>query len=236
MLLYLIRHGDPVYSPDKLTALGKRQAEAIGRRLALADIDEIYSSSSNRAIQTATPLADITGKEIDILDWSNENYVWREFTVFENDQRKWIFESEQMRIIMNSDRVISMGFEWYKHNAFSETNVANGMERIGENADLFLESLGYRHDLENRQYIAENPNDKRIAFFAHDGFSRAFLSYILDIPYPVFIKFSYIHTGMTVIHFPDNDGVSLPTLLQYSGDGHLYKEGLPTKYNNEIFV
>ena len=34
MLLFYLRHGDPIYSPDSLTALGERQAEALGRRLA----------------------------------------------------------------------------------------------------------------------------------------------------------------------------------------------------------
>lgn len=34
MLFYYIRHGDPIYDPDSLTPLGKRQAEALGKRLA----------------------------------------------------------------------------------------------------------------------------------------------------------------------------------------------------------
>ena len=42
MLLYYIRHGDPIYNPDQLTPLGKRQAEAIGKRLAIHGIDKIY--------------------------------------------------------------------------------------------------------------------------------------------------------------------------------------------------
>ena len=29
MLLYIVRHGDPIYQPDSLTPLGERQAEAI---------------------------------------------------------------------------------------------------------------------------------------------------------------------------------------------------------------
>ena len=35
MLLFLIRHGDPIYDPDSLTPLGKKQAEAVAKRLAL---------------------------------------------------------------------------------------------------------------------------------------------------------------------------------------------------------
>ena len=54
MLLYYIRHGDPVYEPDSLTALGHRQAEAVAKRLALHGMDKIYCSSSNRAVLTAS--------------------------------------------------------------------------------------------------------------------------------------------------------------------------------------
>lgn len=35
MLFFYIRHGDPIYNPDSLTPLGRRQAEALGKRLAV---------------------------------------------------------------------------------------------------------------------------------------------------------------------------------------------------------
>ncbi len=34
MLLYYIRHGDPIYDPDSLTPLGERQSEALRRQTA----------------------------------------------------------------------------------------------------------------------------------------------------------------------------------------------------------
>ncbi|MBQ1206574.1 MAG: histidine phosphatase family protein, partial [Clostridia bacterium] len=55
MLLYVIRHGDPIYNPDSLTEKGKRQAEALARRLAVNGLDKIYSSPLVRAQQTAQP-------------------------------------------------------------------------------------------------------------------------------------------------------------------------------------
>ena len=64
MLLYFVRHGDPTYRPDSLTELGHKQADALAKRLAMHGIDEIYSSSMNRAVLTATPLAKLLNKEI----------------------------------------------------------------------------------------------------------------------------------------------------------------------------
>ena len=43
MLLFLIRHGDPIYEPDSLTPLGKKQAEALAKRLALYGIDRVFT-------------------------------------------------------------------------------------------------------------------------------------------------------------------------------------------------
>ena len=59
MIFYYIRHGDPTYNPDSLTALGVRQAEALAKRLALYGLDNIYSSTSNRAIMTAKPTCEV---------------------------------------------------------------------------------------------------------------------------------------------------------------------------------
>jgi hypothetical protein len=43
-------------------------------------------------------------------------------------------------------------------------------------------------------------------------------------------------TGMTVIEFADRGGYAIPKVLTYSNDSHVYKEGLPTKYNNYIYI
>ena len=59
MLFFYVRHGDPIYDPDSLTPLGHRQAEAVAKRLALYGLDEIYASTSNRAVLTATPTSEI---------------------------------------------------------------------------------------------------------------------------------------------------------------------------------
>ena len=56
MILFYVRHGDPIYNPDQLTPLGHRQAESVAKRLALFGVDEIYASTSTRAIQTAPPV------------------------------------------------------------------------------------------------------------------------------------------------------------------------------------
>ena len=92
MLLFYLRHGDPIYDPDSLTPLGHRQAEALGRRLARYGLDRIYASSSTRAQLTAKPTCEMLKLEMQILDWTNESYAWQQLAmlrVFEHtDGRK----------------------------------------------------------------------------------------------------------------------------------------------------
>ena len=101
MLFFYIRHGDHIYNPDSLTALGQKQADALARRLSVYGVDRIYASSSNRAIQTAKPICDLLkrggnsgpcqwetcvewvyggkkrNKEMDISRWRNKDaFFW----------------------------------------------------------------------------------------------------------------------------------------------------------------
>ena len=234
MLFFYIRHGDPTYTPNSLTPLGERQAEAIAKRLSLYGVDKIYSSTSNRAIQTAQPTCDLLKKEMELVDFANETYAWNDFNVQRDEQRKWIFFDKEIRKLFTDKSVISLGHDWYEHPELTEYK--KGVDRIFSESFEFFKSLGYEHERFTGKYKVLKPNDDRIALFAHQGFGLAFLSTILDIPYPLFANhFDMCHTGMTVIEFSDEDGFSIPKVLTLSSDSHLYREGLPTKYNNYLY-
>ena len=116
MLLYYVRHGDPIYDPDQLTPLGKRQAEAVARRLARYGLDEIYVSSSTRAKQTAAPTCEILKKEPVILDWTNEDYAWRQLTVKNKEGRVfWGFGDPETKKLFASEELGKLRFEWYRN-------------------------------------------------------------------------------------------------------------------------
>ena len=236
MLLYYVRHGDPIYVPDSLTPLGKRQAEAISKRLAVYGLDEIYSSPSMRAVETARPTCEVLKKEATILDWCDEETAHKYMSVpIENGESEWCYAYQPMKELMLHPEVRALGKKWYTHPLFAETDFAEGVERIERESDKFLLSLGYRHDRERGAFIAEAPNDKRIALFAHEGVGKLFLSAVLDIPYnEICTKFGFGHTGMTVINFKDVNGFCIPEVLQLSNDSHLYREGLGTRYQNRI--
>ena len=238
MLLFYLRHGDPIYSPDSLTPLGHRQAEALGRRLSQLGVDEIYASSSNRAQLTAQPACELMRKEMNILDWANEKYAWAQLTApYTDTDTRWVFQHPKYIEAMASEEARRLGRKWYEHPAFAGTTFKEGMERVQREADQWLAGFGYRHDLDKNMYYSQGGNGKRIALFAHQGFGTAFLSCVLDIPFAQYaIHFDMQHSGMTVIHFPEQAGWVVPKALQLSNDAHLYRAGLPTLYNYEVRI
>ena len=236
MLLFLIRHGAPIYDPDSLTPLGKKQAEAVAKRLAVYGIDRVFTSTSNRAIETAIPTCEFFGLESVALDFCNENHGWRDFTIVRNGKRDWMLVDDECKELFVSNEVRKLDKEWYDHPGFASTNCKKGMEFINTKTDEFFADLGYIHDRENNVFHCEKPNNERVALFAHASFSMAFLSAVLDIPYPmVCTHFAANHTGITVIRF-DNKETLIPKVLTLSNDAHLYREGLPTTDENYIHI
>lgn len=237
MLLFYVRHGEPIYVPDCLTPLGHRQAESVAHRLCQFGIDRVFVSSSTRAAETAQPTCDILRLEPTVLDWANEIHAWNELSVeFEPGRRHWCYSDDHMLSIFSDPTVRALGNRWHEHPAFSDfPSFGAGVIRMRKEADAWLASLGYRHDTEKCQYIVENPTDDRIALFAHEGAGILLLSTILDIPYPLFApSFTMQHTGMTVIEFVDRGGVCNPRVLQLSNDSHLYRDGLPLNYQKRL--
>lgn len=238
MLLFFLRHADPIYSPDQLTPLGHRQAEALAKRLSAYGLDRIYSSTAKRAMQTAQPTCEMLKKDMTTLDWCHENHVWDELTVTDEatGHLTWCFYHQPTAKVLISPEVRALGREWYTHPAFASTRYGEGMKRVQRECDAFMLALGYRHDYDACAYIAERPNDERVALFAHHGFGVAFLSCLLDIPYPeMALRFDIGHSSMTVIDFTEKGGIVIPKVLQLSNDSHLWREGLPTKYQNRIY-
>jgi len=237
MLLYILRHGDPIYNPDSLTEKGHLQAQALAKRLANHGIDKIYTSPLIRAQQTARPTEILLGKKARIEEWMSEATTYSYFSVNEDNTHKWIFYSSK-RTHLREPEVQKLGFNWHEAPIFDDVDGKGGYEFLRKSSDEFLSRHGYVHDFENKRYIAKNANDERIAVFCHQGFSISWLGVMLDIPLPeIWTTMKVNHSCMTVVEFKeDKDGFCIPMVLTLSNDSHLYKEGLPTQFENGIYI
>ena len=208
MLLYIIRHGDPDYTTDTLTERGWKQAEAVGKRMADAGIDRIFTSPMGRARQTAEPACRLLGLTPTVEDWSHEIQDER-LTPFPDGKRKSVtlLQNTYYRENGNIDLDYHHTFEC---PGFRESRMNEALAFIEENGKDFLERMGYRE--ENCIYRILRPNEEKVALFCHAAFGRAWLSILLHIPVHImWSSFSYTHTGVTVVEFKNNEnGITAP--------------------------
>ena len=223
MRFFYIRHGEPIYNPDSLTELGKKQAEALARRFMNIGLDEVYSSTSHRAIQTAMPTCKALGLDMTLLDFAYENYAWDQLSIKRGDKKLWLYQDSEMKQFLCEPSVREMRENWMFHPELSKYHFEKGIERIYRECDLFFENLGYQHIRYTGKYKVISHNEKKVAFFAHQGFGIAFISCLLDIPYPqISNHFDICHTGVTVIDFKEEKGYAIPKVLTFSSDSHLH--------------
>lgn len=232
MLLYLIRHGDPVYVTDTLTERGRLQAEAVGKRLAASGIDRVFASSMGRAQETAMPLCRMIGKEYTVEHWAREVGEER-MTTYPDGIVKSV--SAIQNTAFRQDGSVDLPYDRYMENiVFKSTRLDEAVEYIEREGNEFLERLGYRY--ENGVYRIVKPSEERVALFCHAVFTRTWLSVLLHIPlHLVTAGFQTTHTGVTVLEFKNNeDGFTAPKCLCFSDVSHLYAEGLDIIHDNKI--
>ncbi len=237
MILYVIRHADPTYSPDSLTEKGKRQAEALGRRLSVHGLDRIYCSPMVRAQMTAQPACELLGIKPEILDWCSEATANNYFGFHDpenNDRWCWSFGISPTRY--KTEEVLSLGDRWYEAFPFCHTKGKEGYEFITRESDAFMESLGYKR--EGLKYKIVNPSDERVAVFCHYGFGTTWLARLLCInPVLFWSTFDINHSGVTIINFAnDKSGYTAPKVLAFSDISHIYGERLPLQFTNYLDI
>ncbi|MGI5126691.1 histidine phosphatase family protein [Pseudonocardia sp. CA-107938] len=105
MRLILARHGQTAANVAKrlstlppgepLTDLGRAQADALGARLADADVTAVYASTAIRAQQTAAPVAAAHGLDVTVVDGVHELFVGELEDRADEPARELFYEIEQ---------------------------------------------------------------------------------------------------------------------------------------------
>lgn len=234
MLLYLVRHGDPIYETDSLTERGALQAEAVGERLTRSGIDEIYSSTMGRAMQTAEPTSRLLSLPITPEPWAREVEDER-LTPYPDGKMKsvTVLQNSWMRANGGLDIPYDRALECVGLN---EANMKPACDRIIGGGREFLERLGYKE--ENGVYRILAPNEKRVALFCHAVMQRVWLSHLIHMPlHLLWGAFAPTHTGVTVLEFKNNeDGFTAPKCLCFSDMSHLYAKGLDMIHDNHYTI
>ena len=228
MLLYIIRHGDPDYSTDSLTPRGILQAEAVGKRLAAAHIDRIFTSPMGRARQTAEPACRLLGLTPVVEEWTREIGEER-LTSYPDGKPKSVSALQNTCFLENGKCNLDYA-NALSCDGFSQSRMNEAVAFIKQKGDEFLARLGYEYD--DGIYRVTRPNEERVALFCHGAFGRAWLSQLLHIPIHImWASFAYNHTGVTVLDFENNEnGITAPKVFTYADISHLYAHGPDTDY------
>lgn len=231
MLLYIIRHGEPIYGPDTLTPLGKQQAQALAGRLSVHGLDRIYSSPLGRARETAQPTAERLGLPVTILPWTKE--IWPEFALPQPDGTLR-FAMEMPGTLYRNKENRTAGDAWTSMSCLSSIQAEANYGKLVRASDAFLAELGYER--QEGVYRILRPNEERVAVFCHAGFSLTWLPHLLAIPPHLFwAAFDITHSGVTILRWEnDPSGYTAPKCLMLSDMSHIYKEDLPLSYNNRL--
>ena len=234
MLLYIIRHGDPIYETDTLTERGKLQAEAVGKRMFDSKIDRIFSSPMGRAQETAVPACRLLGLEKTIEPWTHEIEDER-LTPYPDGVMKSVtlVQNTYYRQDGNIDLPYDKAFECV---GFNQSQMEQKVKSIEADGKKFLERLGYRE--ENGVYRILRKNEEKVALFCHYAFAKSWLSTLLHIPIHIMWGgFDYNHTAVTVVEFKNNEnGFTAPKCLCFADVSHLYAQNLDLRINNDTEI
>ena len=227
MRLLLVRHGEPDYEKDCLTDLGNKQAEIVAKRLLDEGIEEIYSSPMGRARQTAEPFARLSEiKDVHILDFMREIRYGREDALYQSGN-PWIVSMELMSKGKNLQDP-----NWRELPEFVDNTATVDIDNVIRGTDEWLASLGYER--EGLYYRCKTEDDRKRTFvlFSHGGSSTAFLSRVLNIPFPhLCMVLGFIqHTSISVLRFDRRPGSICMPILEVAAEArHLHDSAFDTE-------
>jgi broad specificity phosphatase PhoE len=217
--LYIVRHAEPDYANDALTARGRLEAAALAEYLSTQQLTHIECSTMGRAKETALFTAEKIGlapryhDALCELDWHTQLDGWGRLSA-------WDVPGEILRAIGDSDA---------KSTEIDARYVApfrDGIEEIRSFSDDFLEAFGYRR--EGGRYEQIDSNRCRIAVVCHGGLALTLLAHLLGMPLHLFwCGFWLPPSSVTTIAFEERSpGWAVPRCIGVGDVSHLQSAGL----------
>jgi probable phosphoglycerate mutase len=197
--LLLIRHGEQQFRENiplgeaydaPLSELGRKQAQAVGERLAPARLGKVFCSPMRRAYDTAREIARHHGLEPIVREGLREIDLWQRAP-----QDKGLLEIYTREELAEIYREVS---RTRKHDSYPHTEAgAEFKARVVAAIDA----------------IAEESVGHRVAIACHGGVINAYLSHLFQSGYDSLV--SVHHTSITVVRAADTRRAVL-TVNDYS--------------------
>lgn len=186
MRLVFIRHGDPDYTRDTLTAKGWREAEALVPRFQEMPMREIYCSPLGRAQDTAAPLLRAVHRRPTIRPWLQEFF----YCIADPNTGKPRIPWDFMPDFWTNIPQLYDKDNWAKHPIMQTGPVEEAWHTVCCGLDTLLAENGYIR--EGGLYRAESSSRDTLVFFCHLGVQFVMLGHLLGIAPPVLWQGFYV--------------------------------------------
>lgn len=222
MRIIFIRHGDPDYVHDTITERGRREAEALSRRVLKWETDAFYCSPLGRARDTAEVSLKKIGRTAVVYDWLREfnapildPETGRRHVPWDFMPSYWTNKPE----LYDKDC-------WYESDIMKTGNVGDEYKRVCDGLDSILEGYGYVR--RGGIYKTEGGCGKTIVFFCHLGVQFAMLSHLFGISAPaIWQNFFVAPTSVTELVTEERRKGEAVFRCKRLGDiSHLYEQGI----------
>jgi broad specificity phosphatase PhoE len=223
MRLYIIRHADPDYPNNTITAAGHLEARALAPRMEREGITRIFSSPLPRALHTAQYTADLLKLPVEVEPWTEELGQLRMSTGPSPGMMAWDLHGHLLRAKPTHAREVA----WDAYPPLADPVIRAEVQRVGSDSDRFLAGLGYQR--EGGVYRVVRSNRERVAVFCHGGFGLTWLAHLLEISVMLMWSGFWLPpSSVTKVLFDERDSdTATPRCLCVGDTSHLHTEELP---------
>ena len=225
MRLIFIRHAEPDYSIDSVTAKGAVEADLLSERCAHWHVDRIFISPLGRAQRTAAPTLDKLHMTGTTLDWLRE-YAYKidDPTTGRKQKVPWDFMPEywtRQELLYDRNR-------WYENRVLSANpEYAAHLPVVFGGIDTLLAEYGYHREeafYRCDPVLTDEDDDRTIVFFCHLGVMSVILGHLLGMSAVLVAQSFYIApSSVTVLNAEKRMSNIAMFRVQTIGDtAHLY--------------
>lgn len=216
MNIYIVRHGDPDYASDSLTALGHKQAELLSQKIKNIKPAEVYQSSMGRAKQTAQHSLNKWNMSPVTCEWLRELCWGDNSGDAYSTASPWVINENYIK----EKGYFTVGDDWKKLPELVNDRLVEDVESRIKSLDDFMKNHGYVR--KGQLYDAVNPNDKDIFIFCHGGLGCVLLAHFLNVSFWHMISHCGLKvTSVSKICFSETKGLCAAQIDYLNDTSHL---------------
>ncbi|MDD6222661.1 MAG: phosphoglycerate mutase family protein [Lachnospiraceae bacterium] len=244
MRILLIRHAEPDYTKDVLTAAGRKEAAALAALAPQLNLGTCYVSPLGRAQETASYCLAATGKTARTCDWLREfpaaldlnncPELQKAYPGTKADPETGIFPKRIVWDMVPSYLCAHPDYidpdKWRNTLVAGHSDLVPVYDHVAEGLDALLASHGYVRD--GRHYRVEKETTGTLTLFCHFGVSCVILSHLFNCsPFLLWHSICLSPSSVSEIYSEERqEGFASFRALRLGDTTHLTMAGLTPTY------